>query len=197
MSSFVGHTLVALTLYLAPHPTPPLPRWWAGALVVFALAPDVDYVVPALRPFAADQVVRLTHSIAGSVLLPTLTLLVLKLLRYQLPHWRLLCLQAYGAGLSHIVLDLLVGVTPLPLAWPLSWATFVLPFGLLPSAGHIALTNFYFYRNLVIEIGVLLPLAIGTILWPQPNPTWRRILGLSVLGLIAAVFCTWAFSLPR
>ncbi len=68
--------------------------------------------------------------------------------------------QVILAALSHLVLDLLVGVTPLPLLFPLSKIPFKLPWGILPSAGKIALNNYYFYRNLLLEMGVLLPIFI-------------------------------------
>jgi hypothetical protein len=69
-------------------------------------------------------------------------------------------LQLILAGLSHLVLDLAVGVTALPLLYPFSHETFKLPFGILPSAGKIQINNYLAYRNLFIEIGVIIPIFL-------------------------------------
>ena len=45
--------------------------------------------------------------------------------------------------------------------YPFSVEAFRLPFGILPSAGKIDVKNYYFWRNLFLELGVLLPLLIS------------------------------------
>ncbi|MEM9567034.1 MAG: hypothetical protein AAF974_01910 [Cyanobacteria bacterium P01_E01_bin.34] len=68
-------------------------------------------------------------------------------------------LQIVGAGISHLVLDLLVGVSPVLALWPLSQSPWVLPFGVLPNAGRLQWGNYYLYRDLMIEMGLLLLLS--------------------------------------
>src|SRR5262249_46039986 len=101
------------------------------------------------------------------------------------------------AGLSHLVLDFLVGVTPLPLLWPLSAAAFVSPIGVLPSAGRMQILNYYLYRNLLIEVGVLAPILYVA------RESYRREIGVEnrtriiVLLAIAGIFIAWSVCLSR
>jgi inner membrane protein len=197
MSSFIGHGLAALTLYALERPARPL-RWgWMAWLVVLALAPDIDYVVAALR-LPGTPIIRVTHSLAGCLTLPALTIGLLRLRGERGLELTRHGLQAAGAGLSHVVLDLLVGVTPAALLWPLSRETWVLPVGVLPSAGRIRLSNPLFYRNLLIELGVLVPLVTGLVLARHRilRPLPRSLL-LAALALLSACFMAWAASLPR
>ena len=98
-----------------------------------------------------------------------------------------------AAGLSHLVLDLLVGVMPLPLLWPLARTECRLPFGLLPSAGAIRLFNPYLYRNLLIEMGVLVPVVLGIVL-ARRGYGWRRAIACVCAAL---PFLIWAAGLSR
>ena len=101
------------------------------------------------------------------------------------------------AGLSHLVLDFLVGVTPLPLLWPLDSAAFSSPVGILPSAGRIQLSNYYFYRNVLIEVGVLAPLYyVARELYLGERGTRNRVRML-ILLLVAGCFVVWSVSLSR
>src|SRR5919112_5642444 len=161
MSSFLGHSLVAYSLFSLDQWKRPSSRWravWLGWLVVLASAPDVDYLVPALAS-PAHQGSRITHSIAFSLILPLSSVGVLYFVKGLKSQRKLLSVCAVLAGLSHLVLDFLVGVTPLPLLWPLGSAAFSSPVGILPSAGRIQLSNYYLYRNLLIEVGVLAPVS--------------------------------------
>lgn len=110
------------------------------------------------------------------------------------------------AGLSHLILDLSVGVTPLPLLLPLVKISFKLPFGILPSAGRVDLQNYYFYRNLWLEMGVLLPVFVVTCLLgfnkvsTVKNLPLFKFIGLS--SAIAMLICASYFigknlQLPR
>ncbi len=87
-------------------------------------------------------------------------------------------------------MDLLVGVHPMPLFWPLNSNLIVLPFGVLPSAGKLNIFNHYFWRNLVIESGVLLPII--TFFVPALN---QRIIKDNSLTkfLLLLLFCTCGF----
>jgi hypothetical protein len=90
-----------------------------------------------------------------------------------------------------------VGVTPLPLLWPFSSAAFAAPAGILPSAGGVRLSNYYLYRNLVIEIGILAPtlyVARGIYCGTIGVQNWARII---VLLMIAGCFIAWSLGLSR
>lgn len=199
MSSFLGHGLAA---YALARSTPcgqastPLRLLWAGWLILLAFAPDVDYLIPALNS-RAHHGSRITHSVAFSLLLPLCTVVLLRLAGREGRTLMSLGACAALAGLSHLVLDFLVGVTPLPLLWPLSATAFASPAGILPSAGSVQFTNYYFYRNLVIEMGILVPTfyaARGLYCGALGVRDKARII---VLLLIAGCFIAWSVGLSR
>ena len=169
---------------------------WLGWLAVLASAPDIDYLVPALARHA-HQGSRITHSIAFSLILPLLSVGVLYCVQSLKSRRRFLGICALLAGLSHLVLDFLVGVTPLPLLWPLSAAAFSSPVGILPSAGRIQLSNYFFYRNVLIEVGVLAPLlyVAREIYFGGRGP--RNQAKMLLLLLVAGCFIAWSLTLSR
>jgi len=171
MSSFVAHTLVGGVIGQRVAPTV------AGIAVgvVFALLPDIDYALLWLR--GEGFAVRWTHSVSFVVLAAGTML------------WRReLFLIALLSGLSHLAMDTLVGVHRNPLLWPLMDRGFASPIGLLPSAGRLDPTNFYFWRNLLIEKGILLPLLAAM----------RAHGGLRIAALlVAGAFMVWSLSLAR
>ena len=84
-----------------------------------------------------------------------------------------------------------------PLLWPLGGAVFASPAGILPSAGGVRLSNYYFYRNLVIEMGVLAPtlyLARGLYCGDVGARNRARVI---VLLTVAGCFIAWSLSLSR
>jgi inner membrane protein len=238
MSSLIGHSLAAIAINMAmPKANNPAARdqtpsrqkrWgdllWLGWLITVACAPDLDYVIPSLHP-SAHGGMRITHAIISCLILPIASILVIVVGSWRShrnnlalrsppelkPHICKKAVQLLGAGLSHPLMDLLVGVTPLPLFFPLSENLFKLPFGILPSAGKIDLTNYYLYRNLGIELGILLPLlwTLWLLVYPvasssdrsinQSNSAklirnkWIAILPLS----ISSLFAIWSFTLNR
>ena len=200
MSSFLGHSLADYTLFSLDQrkwSSTALRATWLGWLVVLASAPDIDYLVPALRS-PAHQGSRITHSIAFSLILPLSSVCVLHFVRgLESRQRRLSSICAVLAGLSHLVLDFLVGVTPLPLFWPLGSTAFVSPVGILPSAGRIQLSNYYLYRNVLIEVGVLAPLFyVARELYLGVGSTRNRARTL-ILLLVAGCFVLWSVSLSR
>ncbi len=199
MSSFLGHSLAAYSLFSLDRRERPSTSWravWLAWLVVLASAPDIDYLVPALAS-PAHQGRRITHSIALSMALPLLSVGVLYCVKGLKSQRRLLSVCALLAGLSHLVLDFLVGVTPLPLLWPLDSAAFSSPVGILPSAGRIQLSNYYLYRNVLIEVGVLAPLCyVARELYLGGISTRNRARVL-ILLLVAGCFVAWSVSLSR
>lgn len=200
MSSFLGHGLAAYSLFSIGRRQQPFTRLratWLAWLLVLAFAPDIDYLVPALAS-PAHQGSRITHSIAFSLILPLSSVGVLYFVKsLESRQRRLLSICAVLAGLSHLVLDFLVGVTPLSLLWPLDSAAFSSPVGILPSAGRIRLSNYYLYRNLLIEVGVLAPIfyvARGLYLGGSSTRSRARTL---ILLLVAGCFVAWSVSLSR
>jgi inner membrane protein len=199
MSSFLGHSLAAYSLFSLDQRERTSTLWravWLAWLVVLACAPDIDYLVPALAS-PAHQGRRITHSIALSMALPLFSVSVLYLVKGLKSRRRLLSVCAVLAGLSHLALDFLVGVTPLPLLWPLDSAAFASPVGILPSAGRIQLSNYYLYRNVLIEVGILAPIcyvARGLYLGEISSRDRARVL---ILLLIAGGFVAWSVSLSR
>jgi inner membrane protein len=199
MSSYLGHSLAAYSLASAVRRSLASPSGrlsWAVWLIALASAPDIDYLIPALNS-SAHHGLRITHSIAFSLIPPLCTIGALYLARNPEPQRSLLSICAALAGLSHLVLDFLVGVTPLPLLWPLSAAAFVSPIGILPSAGRMRVMNYYFYRNLLIEVGVLAPIfyiARGLYRGELGVENRARII---MLLLIAGCFIAWSAGLSR
>jgi membrane-bound metal-dependent hydrolase YbcI (DUF457 family) len=198
VSSFVGHALAPAILYAATEPGR-IPRraLWPLALVAMAWAPDVDYLLRALI-LPGDPPIRVTHSILGSLVVPAVVVAILAMRGVRGTTLRLRAMQAAGAGLSHVLLDLLVGVTPAALLWPFSSATVRLAGGILPSAGRLSLGNPYLYRNLLIEIGVLLPiLGMAILLRAEPKSRARRLIAVAGLGAVSICFMLLSAGLRR
>ncbi|WP_299407662.1 hypothetical protein [Acaryochloris sp. IP29b_bin.148] len=201
MSSLIGHSLAGLTVGITNQQSRFLATSWARLLwifwlVVIEIAPDLDYVVPFLHP-SANAGLRITHSLSCALLLPTLTVIGLRgwgCDRKSLFH---ATAQLAVASLSHMGLDLVVGVTALPILWPISNHVFKLPFGLLPSAGKPSLSNYYFYYNLGIEMGALVPLSCGLLISQYKRlSVWRWGI-ISLLLSVSAYFMHWAYGLSR
>ena len=206
MSSFIGHSFAGLTTYaitqqLQTHHLTQTKRlnWiWLIWLLAIASIPDIDYLIPALRIQQADETIRITHSFLGAMLMSGCTILGLWLLGKRGKSFKLQSLQVVLVGLSHLLLDMLTGVSALPLLYPFSLQTFKLPFGLLPSAGRIQLSNYFLYRNLFIELGVLVPLSLSLLLIVRSARKSGNHLLVIAAGLVVSLgFTIWAFTLSR
>ena len=199
MSSFIGHSLAAISTYSVEKQPPSLNKiYWLGWLIIIASAPDIDHIVRTLHLTSQHQDIRITHSILLSLLLPFGTIVVLTLLGCKGRSLIFRSQQVILAGFSHLVLDLLTGVNKLPLLWPFSNEIFKLPFGILPSAGGVNLFNYFLYRNLLIEIGVLAPLVyIAFLISHDQNTTRQQQIGIGGLLVSSICFIFWAFSLSR
>ena len=203
MSSFIGHSLAALTVSIdnkKNHKDSPYYHYgflWILWLIIVALAPDLDYIIPFLHP-SSNEGLRITHSLFVCQLLPLLTLIYLKFKSKNNTIFWIASIQVIVAGFSHIALDFLVGVTSLPLIYPLSNQVFKLPFGILPSAGKISLLNYYMYYNLGIELGVLLPLSLSYFYIKKSKKfTSKKLFLITLLLLISGRFIYWAYHLSR
>ena len=201
MSSIFGHSLAGVTVGLsckAPSflKTTQHKILWLGWLVIVAIAPDFDYIIPFLHP-SAHSGLRISHSIFYASLLPSLSLIALKLVGLNCKEIIQAAIPLYLAAFSHLCLDLLVGVTAIPLGWPLNETAFKLPFGILPSAGKPSLHNYYFYYNLGIEMGVLLPLSFAVVIFKSQRITWWKWLLIGLLLPVSTYFMHWAYGLSR
>ena len=199
MSSAIGHALAGLTIYSC-HKSPGLKwqRWlWLGWLILLALLPDLDRLIPFLHQSNHHEV-RISHSLVFALFVPILTIFVLFLLGERGQLLRARSLQAIAAGLSHPLLDLLVGVVGIHLFWPFSWQLIKLPWGILPSRGALYLTNYYLYKNFLIEMGVLLPVFYSIYLAFNTRYFSSGIRHkIFKLLLVSSVFMLWAMSLER
>ena len=98
-----------------------------------------------------------------------------------------------------LLLDSLVGVWPKPMLWPFYGEKITLPFGVLLSAGALNLSNFYLWQNLLIEMGILLP-VIGLIyvFKDRKSLQWKKVLSISLILVgLWVPFLMWGFDLPR
>jgi len=199
MSSFIGHSLAAISTYSVEKQPASLNKiYWLGWLIIIASAPDIDHIIRALHLRSQHQDIRITHSILLSLVLPIDTIVVITLLGCKGRSLIIRSQQVILAGLSHLVLDLLTGVNKLPLLWPFSNEIFKLPFGILPSAGGVNLFNYFLYRNLLIEIGVLAPLVyIAFLISHDKSSTRPQKVRIGGLLLISICFMVWSFSLRR
>ncbi|MBV6626221.1 MAG: metal-dependent hydrolase [Rivularia sp. (in: Bacteria)] len=201
MSSFIGHSLAGLTTYAVTQQSQKSSHinWiWLIWLLVIASMPDIDYLVRALRIQEANQTLRISHSLLGGILMPGFTILGLWLLGIRGKSLKFRSLQVVLIGMSHLLLDLLTGVSALPLLYPFSLHPFKLPFGLLPSAGRIQLDNYFFYRNIFIELGILIPLSVSLLLSVRDSTKSRnRLLAIAVGFAVSICFTIWAFTLSR
>ena len=204
MSSFMGHSLAAVTIYLSTEPViktevsfrnnqaKSLTTYfrnvsWLFWLIIIASIPDLDYLVNAWQS-SQNNGLRITHSVIFSLVAPIITLALL--LSYKINGKKLWIrsLQLFLAALSHLVLDLCVGVTPLPLLYPIVDTPIKLPFGILPSAGKINLGNYYFYRNLMLEMGVLLPIFGLVCMWHDRPIYENHKIKMTALIITSTIF---------
>ena len=190
MSSLVGHAAAGLTAFLCCHHAPGASRRVAVMYVALAICADVDYL--AVWGFDYSAHPRVTHSLLFALFASLLARTALRSRdNAPVPIAGLLI-----ASLSHPVLDLLVGAHGVPMLWP--WRTEVsLPFGVLPSAGALDPTNYFLWRNLVIEMGILLPffaLLIAIARRAAFRTIWQRGVLIAPLWL---AFVAWSMMLPR
>ncbi len=195
MSSVVGHAAAGVAAYLACHRPGARPSFRALPVFVFlAVCPDLDYL--AIWMSHAVPAPRVTHSLLFGLATATAVWLCAKPLRREHPAPTPF-LGLLAASLSHPVLDLLVGAHPVPLLWPLSDPDLSMPFGVLPSAGRLALGNYYLWRNLLIELVVLLP-ALAVIVAAARRVPFRAVaIRTLAFAPIWLAFLAWSIGLHR
>lgn len=195
MSSFIGHGLTALTIGSIFRVKTDFKHYWLWQffLILCAYAPDIDYLVDSLN-LNNNNGLRVTHSVGFCLILPVLAMLVLFVIEKERMWWG--GLQAFLAGSSHLLLDLLVGGrSPDPLLFPFSNRLIGLVSGILPSAGSLNPFNYYFYRNSLIECGILIPVYL-IILSGVGKLKLNRFVFVGV-GTIFLFFLIWSLRLSR
>jgi inner membrane protein len=195
MSSFIGHGLAALTIgsSLRSEPDRRAYLFWQACLLAAAFAPDIDYLVQGLNK-ANHGGVRVTHSIVFGLIVSLIGVGGLAL--FNRKNTVRGGLQIFLAAFSHLFLDTLVGSRQGdPLFYPFLSDDFRLSFGILPSAGRIGLTNFYFYRNLLIECGILIPASC--LILHLAGKLKLNKLSIAGLLLVFITFLSWSINLNR
>ncbi len=190
MSSFIAHAMTGSTVAAASQQSFTQRRRLIFILTLLAILPDLDYLL--IWFFDIRPQIRITHSILFAVTSSSVMWVISRNWTQGANYFLF-----FIASLSHLVLDLLVGVHPLPLLWPLSQPDVSIPFAILPSAGKLQLTNYYLWRNLFIEMGILLPLYVLVIRLAKRRFTKSDFfITILILPLWIAVLC-WSIRLDR
>lgn len=191
MSSFIGHSLVGLSASLLSKKNNS--QKWTFWLIFLAIIPDINYI--ALWILGTQTIFYFSHSVGFALILPVLSILFFKYKKEKNLSGR--ALQLFIASFSHIILDLLVGVFPKPYLWPFYGKNLCLPFGILPNAGKLDWQNYYLYKNLLIELGILLPFIGIIYVIKNKSKTKYFLIKLLLLMLILVPFLIWGISLNR
>ncbi len=158
MSSFIGHALIGVAMGTAArHSDSRLNIFVILFFITLSISPDFDYVAEWL--FNIKNTPRYTHSIGYCLVVSLFALAVKRWLFIKTLKNASLALLLL-TPLSHLVLDFFVGVYKNPILWPLDNSLMTFKYGLLPSAGKISFSNYYFWRNLVIEVSILIPIVL-------------------------------------
>jgi membrane-bound metal-dependent hydrolase YbcI (DUF457 family) len=190
MSSFIGHTIVGYAVSKSEKGLNS--SIWTFFIILGALVPDLDYFLGWVLGIRFP--IRYTHSIGYCLFFSLLIISLLKL--FNVRQFKVRSIQMSIAVFSHLFMDLLVGVYNCPWLWPFSSATFHLPFGILPSAGKLSLFNQVLYRNLLIEIGILLPFLMGIRIL-SAEKVKNKPIRLIFCIVLWIPFIIWGISLKR
>ena len=161
MSSFIAHSLIGFAIgRQEKQKTIKETIVVSTFFIILACSPDIDYLITYL--IGHSMPIRYTHSIGYIFLIGIFSLLFRNILLKRFLH-NIPIILFFIAPLSHIILDFLVGVHANPYLFPFSNTTIVFPFGILPSAGHIDISNYYFWRNSFIELSIFIPITIAIV----------------------------------
>jgi len=178
MSSLLAHVAAGLTLHFCHRGQQPRPHASMALPVLLAIAPDFDYF--GIWFFHLRYELRFTHSLLFCLLLSSAVWLSTRRCwptgKARPAFWILL-----PAVCSHLVLDLLVGRS-LPLLWPFMPEKFSLPLVLLPGMSHTGVISYAFWRNLILEACLLLPM-LAVIMMTVRGLPWRAWMPEIVLVL--------------
>ena len=161
ISSFLAHAMVGISLVPEKKNLSFKEMFFVSFFfILLAWSPDIDYLINYLR--GEPMPIRYTHSI-GYIFLMLLFSLLLRELFFKKYLKHIPILSLFFASSSHLLLDFLVGVHGNPYLYPFSSEVFVAPFGILPSSGRIDIHNYYFWRNMTIEVAIFLPILLLSI----------------------------------
>ena len=194
MSSIIGHAAAGAAAYLACNRLVNNRSWWALPVFTFlAICPDLDYFAVWLFGYTANP--RISHSILFALVMSLLawwcTRHLAKGTSTSTPFAALLL-----AGLSHPLLDLSVGAHSVPLLWPFPNQEVSAP-GVLPSAGRLALGNYYLWRNLLIESAILWPVLALFVALARKVPIRSIACRALFVAPIWLFFLAWSLGLRR
>lgn len=166
MSSLLAHVAAGLTLYFCRKGQWPRLHVSMALPVLLAIAPDFDYFGIWFFHLRYEQ--RFTHSLLFCLMTSGMAYYLVRRMGWQssaVPGFWILLL----AACSHLLLDMLVGRS-LPLLWPFVSVEFSLRLVLLPGASHTGLISYAFWRNLVMEACLLLPMLAAMLMLVRRLP---------------------------
>ncbi|TXH66816.1 MAG: metal-dependent hydrolase [Lysobacteraceae bacterium] len=195
MSSFLGHAAVGAATYLARHrlndrqALPALP-----VCVLVAICADFDYL--GIWWFGAHAAARFTHALPFACIIAVVVWMMMRSLPWTSAA-RMPFVAWLIAAASHPLLDLAVGAHPLPLFWPFTDSGVSSPIGVLPSAGRLDIANVYLWRNLLLEIGVLLPILASVVVVSREGASRRFWRAAAVIAPVWIACLVCAVGLQR
>lgn len=191
MSSIMGHAAAGITVFLS------CARWRDSRsrralvpCVILTICADFDYFVVWAFGYAAKP--RVTHSMVFALAVAVVARAAMR----RATAARIPITGLLTASLSHPVLDLLVGAHTVPLFWPLGAETSI-SIGVLPSAGALDPANYYLWKNLLIELGVLLPVFALVIALARHTAGRDMATRAMLIAPLWLAFVAWSISLPR
>ncbi len=191
MSSLLAHAAAGAAVARSRHRPPGL----TALAVAAAVAPDADYL---LAWFAGVHLQpRLTHSVAFVAFIALLLSAAWRAATGPNAVAGGVVGVLFAAGLTHLVLDALVGVHGAPLLWPLTAVELTSPVGLLPSAGAIHLANPVLWRNLALEALILAGPVLTAARRPRYASTHEAVRAHAALWLLTAAAALYGATLAR
>jgi inner membrane protein len=195
MSSFVGHALIGVSILSNSRYTT-ISRMVVYSIIggILATVPDFDYLIYWLSGYRSD--IRYTHTLFYCLCVSGFTYMLIVYSTKSMVK-DIHPLLFIVTPISHLVLDLFVSVHSLWLFWPFSNYPVEIPFGFMPSAGYLSITNYYLWRNLFIEMGILFPIALLVI--PVSRKTIKNGgIGIKLgMAMVFIIFLIWGLGLQR
>ncbi|OZG72992.1 hypothetical protein BTA51_13640 [Hahella sp. CCB-MM4] len=180
MSSILGHSLIGAAIASRVDADGRQKLALMAYFAVLSLSPDVDYLVYWIFDYEIEP--RYTHSIGFCLFISMIALAFNRLTGlYFLRNIQFVYLVM--SPISHLILDFMVGVHKSPFLWPVFNEAFTSEIGVLPSAGRLDIQNYYFWRNLLIEMGILLPICF----WFSAAKVSRRWSIATAIALLAVM----------
>ena len=161
MSSFLAHAMVGFSLSKQKKQATVKEMFFVSLFfVLLAWSPDIDYLINYLRE--ESMPIRYTHSI-GYISIVSAVAIFFRNILFKKYLYHIPVILFVFASTSHLLLDFCVGVHGNPYLYPVSSDVFVAPFGFLPSSGRIDIHNYYFWRNMGIELAIFVPIVLVSI----------------------------------